>query len=38
MRGDTIRYVRELGYHAIDQVRRNLALFLPPFLRHYALR
>lgn len=30
MRGDTIRHVCELGYHAIGQVRRDLALFSPP--------
>lgn len=30
MRGDTIRHVCELGYHAIGQVRRDLALFLLP--------
>ena len=30
MRGHVIRYTQELGYHAIGQVRHDLALFLPP--------
>ena len=30
MRGHVIRHTQELGYHAIGQVRHDLALFLPP--------
>ncbi|MES9985742.1 MAG: transposase [Candidatus Thiodiazotropha sp. 6PLUC6] len=30
MRGHVIQHVQKLGYHAIGQVRHDLALFLPP--------
>ncbi|WP_422491413.1 transposase [Endozoicomonas sp. ALE010] len=30
MRGHVIRHTQDLGYHAIGQVRHDLALFLPP--------
>lgn len=30
IRGHVIRHTQDLGYHAIGQVRHDLALFLPP--------
>ena len=30
MRGHVIQHAQKLGYHAIGQVRHDLALFLPP--------